>query len=124
MKGMLCAGPKLSERVTKHAPGPSPGEQSAPAAGDDDGAAGALPLKLTAMRRADVSDYKGKLYVNVREYYEVRFEACWLYQGNRAPPSLYLSGCHSQVLYSVACTAAPVQASDHAWHVLWLKSVL
>ena len=79
IKRMLRAGPKLSEGVTKHAPGPSPGEQSAPAAEDDDGAAGPLPLKLTAMRRADVSEYKGKLYVNVREYYEVRFEACSLY---------------------------------------------
>ena len=27
---------------------------------------------LSPMRRADVSEYRGKLYVNVREYYSVR----------------------------------------------------
>ncbi len=31
-----------------------------------------LPVMLSPMRRADVSEYRGKLYVNVREYYSVQ----------------------------------------------------
>lgn len=35
------------------------------------GQASDLPLQLSAMRKADVSDFKGRVYVNIREYYEV-----------------------------------------------------
>ena len=35
------------------------------------GQASDLPLQLSAMRKADVSDFKGTVYVNIREYYEV-----------------------------------------------------
>lgn len=45
------------------------------AAGDGAGATGDLPVTLSSMRRADVSEYRGKLYVNVREYYSVRRRA-------------------------------------------------
>lgn len=31
-----------------------------------------LPVKLSTNRRADISEFKGKTYVSIREYYEVR----------------------------------------------------
>lgn len=56
-------------------------ERAAPAAGTSGAAAqeaagpsdqaSALPIQLSAMRKADVSDFKGTVYVNIREYYEV-----------------------------------------------------
>ena len=39
--------------------------------GDDAGGSDGLPIKLSSNRRADVSDFKGKTLVNIREYYEV-----------------------------------------------------
>ena len=36
------------------------------------GGSNGLPVMLSRSRRADVSDYKGKTFVNIREYYEVR----------------------------------------------------
>ncbi len=30
-----------------------------------------LPIQLSAMRKADVSPFKGVVYVSIREYYEV-----------------------------------------------------
>ena len=30
-----------------------------------------LPIQLSALRRADVSDFRGAHYVNIREFYEV-----------------------------------------------------
>ena len=40
-------------------------------------AAGAteLPIQLSAMRKADVSPFKGAVYVSIREYYEVGLPA-------------------------------------------------
>ena len=37
---------------------------------DAEGSSG-LPIKLSSNRRADVSEFKGKRLVNIREYYEV-----------------------------------------------------
>ena len=48
---------------------------SAAAAGCDHHQAGSsngLPIMLSRSRRADVSEFKGKTFVNIREYYEVR----------------------------------------------------
>jgi hypothetical protein len=36
------------------------------------GGSNGLPVMLSRSRRADVSEYRGKTFVNVREYYEVR----------------------------------------------------
>ena len=44
---------------------------STSAAKQEGGGGGALPVVLNEMRRADVSEYKGKTYVNIREYYQV-----------------------------------------------------
>ncbi|KAL3135856.1 hypothetical protein ABBQ32_007412 [Trebouxia sp. C0010 RCD-2024] len=66
-------------------PVPAKGEQDAPdraaaATGTSSTAEGAvagssgqtsdLPIQLSAMRKADVSDFKGTVYVSIREYYE------------------------------------------------------
>ena len=50
------------------AAGPS---HAAATAAEPSGQASDLPIQLSAMRKADVSDFKGTLYVNIREYYEV-----------------------------------------------------
>ena len=42
------------------------------------GQASGLPVHLSAMRKADVSDFKGTVYVNIREYYEVDLAICCL----------------------------------------------
>ncbi len=34
-----------------------------------------LPIQLSAMRKADVSPFKGTVYVSIREYYEVSVPA-------------------------------------------------
>ena len=34
-----------------------------------------LPIQLSAVRKADVSDFKGTVYVSIREYYEVQYTA-------------------------------------------------
>ncbi len=34
-----------------------------------------LPIQLSAMRKADVSPFKGIVYVSIREYYEVSVPA-------------------------------------------------
>jgi len=34
-----------------------------------------LPIQLSAMRKADVSPFKGTVYVTIREYYEVSVPA-------------------------------------------------
>ena len=41
---------------------------------DEDDAEGSngLPIKLSSNRRADVSQFKGSTFINIREYYEVR----------------------------------------------------
>lgn len=38
---------------------------------DGEGSNG-LPIKLSSNRRADVSQFKGSTFINIREYYEVR----------------------------------------------------
>lgn len=43
---------------------------SAEAAAEPPGQAPDLPIQLSAMRKADVSDFKGTVYVSIREYYE------------------------------------------------------
>lgn len=40
------------------------------------GGASELPIQLSAMRKADVSPFKGAVYVSIREYYEVGLPAC------------------------------------------------
>ena len=53
-------------------------DAKASAAAELSGQASDLPIQLSAMRKADVSDFKGTLYVNIREYYEVSFVFCCL----------------------------------------------
>lgn len=61
------AGPSSSMRSSAAA--------STSAAKQDGDAGGPLPIVLNEMRRADVSEYKGKTYVNIREYYQVHIAA-------------------------------------------------
>ena len=42
---------------------------------EEPGSSGGLPIKLSSTRRADVSEFKGKTFINIREYYEV-WRAC------------------------------------------------
>ena len=46
---------------------------AAEAAGPSSGAA-ELPIQLSDLRRADVSEFRGSVYVNIREYYEVNIQ--------------------------------------------------
>ena len=39
---------------------------------EEPGSSGGLPIKLSSTRRADVSEFKGKTFINIREYYEVQ----------------------------------------------------
>ena len=39
---------------------------------EEPGSSGGLPIKLSSTRRADVSEFKGKTFINIREYYEVK----------------------------------------------------
>ena len=49
---------------------PAAAPAAAPPASDSD-ASSQLPIQLSAMRRADVSPFKGAVFVSIREYYEV-----------------------------------------------------
>ncbi|KAK9826716.1 hypothetical protein WJX81_000817 [Elliptochloris bilobata] len=65
-------GPRTPADAHARTTGANQSQHAAPgsAAEADGGRAGGLPVKLSAMRQADVSAYKGKVYVNVREFYE------------------------------------------------------
>ena len=39
---------------------------------EEPGSSRGLPIKLSNTRRADVSEFKGKTFINIREYYEVQ----------------------------------------------------
>lgn len=68
---MFPAGPKTPADAHARTAAATPDQHTAAQA------AGPLPVKLSATRQADVSDFKGKVYVNVREYYQVLEEhAC------------------------------------------------
>ena len=58
---MFLAGPKTPADAHARAAGASPDQHNAP--GPAAQPAGLLPVKLSATRQADVSDYKGKVYV-------------------------------------------------------------
>lgn len=73
------SGPSAGQSTAEPAKGNStaPNHASAAAAAaataDDtelSGKASDLPIQLSAMRKADVSDFHGTVYVNIREYYE------------------------------------------------------
>ncbi len=54
-----------------NAEGPStPGPATQPAGEAPQGSNG-LPIALSSVRRADISQFKGMTFVNIREYYEV-----------------------------------------------------
>lgn len=53
-------------------------DAKASAAAEVSGQASDLPIQLSAMRKADVADFKGTVYVNIREYYEVSLVFCCL----------------------------------------------
>lgn len=63
---------------------------SAEAAAEPPGQAPDLPIQLSAMRKADVSDFKGTVYVSIREYYEVSAPAPSLFAGRELEVS---QGC-------------------------------
>ena len=63
---MFPAGPKTPADTHARTAGASPDQHTAPGPAAQ---APGLPIKLSATRQADVSDYQGKVYVNVREYY-------------------------------------------------------
>ena len=47
---------------------------------EEPGSSGGLPIKLSSTRQADVSEFKGKTFINIREYYEVNtFINIWEY---------------------------------------------
>ncbi len=48
-----------------------------------------LPIQLSAMRKADVSPFKGIVYVSIREYYEVSLPAWCPSQASLAVPSMF-----------------------------------
>lgn len=64
---MFLAGPKTPADTLARPAGASPDQHTAPGAAAQ--AAGPLPVKLSATRQADVSDYNGKVYASVREWY-------------------------------------------------------
>ena len=47
-------------------------EEEAEQSDEEPGSSGGLPIKLSSTRRADVSEFKGKTFINIREYYEVQ----------------------------------------------------
>lgn len=65
---------KQAQAASETEAGPSGVKTSAGLAGQ----ASDLPIQLSAMRKADVSDFKGTMYINIREYYEVSLAICCL----------------------------------------------
>ena len=78
---MLCLhAAKGTSTAPDHASAGTRDAAAATAAADDSelsGDASDLPIQLSAMRKADVSDFRGTVYVNIREYYEVWPALCW-----------------------------------------------
>jgi hypothetical protein len=68
----LCMGPYSAGKSApaKAAAAKQPTAGSGKAAGGDE--EGQVPIILSGTRRADISTFKGRTFVNIREYYEVR----------------------------------------------------
>ena len=68
--GGQASGPAAAAAAAGGAGGAAGRAAAAPAAGPAAAAPGGGAVELSGTRRADVSAYKGTIYVNIREYYE------------------------------------------------------
>lgn len=73
-----------------------------------------LPIQLSAMRKADVSPFKGAVYVSIREYYEVGLPACCPSRSGQShmqsplylPVQALVDHVQPAVCINTACTAS------------------